>query len=314
MRIVFMGTPDFAVPCLEALLNAGYTVCGVVTQPDRPKGRKREMTPPPVKVIALANGIPVYQPESLKEQGAIEPIRAWQPDLIVTAAFGQILPVELLQLPVNRCINVHASLLPKYRGGAPIQHSIIDGESESGVTIMYMERGLDTGDMLAQSKVEITEFDDNGTMHQKLSLCGAQLLLDMLPKLLRGELHPVPQDHEKASYAKNISRADERINWNHTSSQIWNRVRGLHPWPIAFSMIQEEVFKIWQAEQIDDTSIEFSDVVPGTIIRCDETGIVVRTGDGVISLKVIQPAGKKAMPASEYVRGRHVQPGTIFQN
>jgi methionyl-tRNA formyltransferase len=312
MNIVFMGTPAFAVPCLEALLQAGYTVSGVVSQPDRPKGRKRELTPPPVKAAAEAHGLPVYQPESLKVEGAFEPIQAWQPDLIVTAAYGQLLPVELLDLPKFRCINVHASLLPKYRGGAPIQHAIMNGEPFSGVTIMYMERGLDTGDMLAQTQVEITANDDNGTMHEKLSAAGAQLLIEMLPAFLRGEIVPEPQDQSLATFAKNIQRADERIDWSHSTVRICNHVRGLHPWPIAFTMCEGELYKILKAEAVCEISPQECNVAAGTIIRCDAAGIVVRSGDGAVLITVIQPAGKRAMPVSDYIRGKHLLPGAIF--
>lgn len=313
MNIVFMGTPAFAVPCLEALLQAGYTVRGVVSQPDRPKGRKRELTPPPVKVAAEAHGIPVYQPESLKIPEALEPICAWQPELIVTAAYGQILPEALLNMPKYRCINVHASLLPKYRGGAPIQHAIMAGETFSGVTIMYMERGLDTGDMLAQTKLEITATDDNGTMHDKLSAAGARLLVEMLPAFLRGELIAEPQDASLATFARNIQREDERIDWSQTTLQICNQVRGLHPWPIAFTMCDGELYKIYKVEALDKLSPLHEGMAAGTIIGCDATGIVVRSGDGAVRITIIQPAGKKAMPVADYVRGKHLQAGTIFE-
>lgn len=313
MRIVFMGTPAFAVPSLQALIDSSHEVIGVVTQPDRPKGRKKQLTPPPVKELAGQHGIPVYQPESLKAEGALELIREWRPELIVTAAYGQLLPVELLELPPHRCINIHASLLPKYRGGAPIQHAIINGERTTGVTIMYMEKGLDTGDMLARVQVPIEDADDNGTMHEKLSIAGAQLLTNTLPELLSGRLTPVPQNHQDATIARNISRSDEQINWQRTSIECRNLIRGLHPWPIAYTTAGQEIFKVWQAEIWSELTEEERLASPGTLLRVMPNGLLVKTGDGGLLLTVVQPAGKKAMPVSEYVRGKHLPVGTVFQ-
>jgi methionyl-tRNA formyltransferase len=310
MNIVFMGTPEFAVPCLQALIEANYQVVGVVTQPDRPKGRKRELTPPPVKVIANDFAIPVYQPESLRTEGALAPIFAWQPDIIVTVAYGQILPESLLNFPKHRCINVHASLLPKYRGGAPIQHAIMNGEQQTGVTIMYMEKGLDTGDMLANVVVPILAEDDNGSMHMKLSEAGANLLIETLPALLAGQLSAVPQEHHKSSFARNITREDERIDWQRPAEQLYNQVRGLHPWPIAHTHVNDEVFKIWKCRWSKD---HLDSAAPGTLVRLESDGMFVQTGDGTLILEVIQPAGKKALSVSDYIRGNHLTVGTIFQ-
>ena len=225
-RVVFMGTPDFSVPVLETIIREGYEVVGVVTQPDRPVGRKRILTPTPVKQKAMEHGIPVFQPEKIKED--YDQVLAWNPDLIVTAAFGQIIPKILLDAPKHGCINVHASLLPKYRGGAPIHKAIIDGETETGVTIMYMDVKMDTGDMISKVVVPIGEKDHTGSMFEKLSVAGAELLKETLPKLLAGEIEATPQNHEEATFAWNIKREDERIDWYKPATTLYNQVRGLH--------------------------------------------------------------------------------------
>lgn len=319
-RILFMGTPDFSVPSLLTLLDEGYDVVGVVTQPDRPKGRKRTLTPPPVKSAAIARGLPVFQPEKVRSSDAIEHIRALQPDLIVTAAYGQILPKAILELPQHRCINVHASLLPKYRGGAPIHRAIIDGQSVTGVTIMYMEEGLDTGDMISKVEVEIGEEDTTGSLHDKLSIAGAALLRDTLPDLLAGKLKAVKQEEREATYAPNISREDERIDWNAPSRDIHNRVRGLHPWPVAYTTLHGEVFKVW-ATKLSETAGNGGSVetdhretgrIPGTVLACGNSGIEVATQDGSIWLTEVQPAGKRSMPASEFVKGGRLSVGEVL--
>jgi methionyl-tRNA formyltransferase len=300
MKIVFMGTPDFAVPCLEKLIHAGYQVIEVLTQPDRPKGRKKELTPPPVKVAAVKLGIPVFQPEKLKEKDAVDHVLSLNPDLIVTAAYGQILPSSIIHLPKYGCINVHASLLPKYRGGAPIHQSIIDGERETGVTIMYMVEKLDAGDILTQVKVPITLTDTVGTVHDKLSAAGSDLLLETLPKLQRGELQPKQQDESLVTFARNIQRKDELIDWNKTAGEIYNQIRGLNPWPVAFAMLFGEVFKIWWATVLDETK---TTAEPGTILRISTEGIDVACGTGILRLLDVQPAGKRKLSVSDYVRG-----------
>ncbi|MBP1930722.1 methionyl-tRNA formyltransferase [Ammoniphilus resinae] len=301
MQIVFMGTPDFAVPCLEQLISNGYSVTEVVTQPDRPKGRKKEMTPPPVKVAALKYQIPVFQPEKLRDQEAVEHILSLKPDLIVTAAYGQILPKEIIQLPKYGCINVHASLLPKYRGGAPIHKSIIDGETETGVTIMYMVEKLDAGDILTQVKVPIESTDTVGTVHDKLAEVGSGLLLETIPRLIKGELNPIKQDETKVSFAWNIKREDEKINWNKPAWEIYNQIRGLNPWPVAYTLLNEDVFKVWWADIIDLE--KKSEDRPGTILEVSSDGIEVACGKGILRLLEVQPAGKKKLSASDFVRG-----------
>lgn len=299
-KIVFMGTPDFSVPVLRRLIEDGYEVVGVVTQPDRPVGRKRVLTPPPVKVEALKHNIPVLQPEKIRLPEETEKVLALKPDLIVTAAFGQILPTDILEAPKFGCINVHASLLPELRGGAPIHYSIIQGKSETGVTIMYMVEKLDAGDMLSRVVVPIEEKDHVGTLHDKLSIAGANLLSETIPSLLKGELTAEKQDESKVSFAKNIKREEERINWSKTGEEIYNHIRGLHPWPVAYTTLNGEVLKVWWGEKAntDHTS------TPGEIIEVLNDGILVTTGNQTaIKLIDIQPAGKKRMEAKQYING-----------
>jgi len=303
-----MGTPDFAVPSLRTLLADGFDVVGVVTQPDRPKGRKRVLTPPPVKDEALKHGIPVFQPEKLRSPEAIEAVRAMAPDLIVTAAYGQILPKSILELPKHRCINVHASLLPKYRGGAPIHHAVMRGESVTGVTIMYMEAGLDTGDMLAKVELPITDDDTTGTLFEKLSIAGAELLHNTLPELLAGRLVAEPQREEDAVYSPNVSRTDEEIDWSRSARAIFNHVRGLNPFPGAYTWWNGDVFKIWRCREFEGGGA----AEPGTVSAVTGEGIVVQTGNGKVLLTEIQPAGKKAMPAADFARGGSIAAGERF--
>ncbi|GIO06418.1 methionyl-tRNA formyltransferase [Brevibacillus reuszeri] len=299
-RILFMGTPDFAVASLEALLEAGYNVIGVVTQPDRPVGRKQVLTPPPVKEAALRHGLPVLQPEKIKVEEALEEVLALSPDLIVTAAYGQILPKRLLDAPKHGCINVHASLLPKYRGGAPIHKSIVEGEKESGVTIMYMVEALDAGDMLSKVVVPIEERDTVGLLHDKLAAAGSALLLETIPQLLAGSIEAQPQDHDEATFAPNIKRTDERIDWTRTAEQIYNQVRGLNPWPVAFTSYQGKVWKLWWVEKLVGQAAEKE---PGTIVAREEDGLIVACGDGAVKITELQPEGKKRMSALDFLRG-----------
>lgn len=313
MNIVFMGTPQFAVPSLEGLLREGYNVVGVVTQPDRPQGRKRILTPTPVKEAALKHGLPVLQPQRMRAPEAIEELAALQPDLIVTAAYGQILPKAVLELPKYGCLNVHGSLLPKYRGGAPIQRSIINGEKETGITLMYMAEGLDTGDMIAKSVVPIEDEDTAGTMFEKLSLAGAELLLKQLPLILDGRAERVPQNDEESTYAPNLSREDEKIDWSSTSRAVYDRVRGLVPYSGGYTLWNGEVFKVWAvAKPASGSGNPGGGQAPGTVLSLSERGIEVKTGDGSVLLTRVQPAGKKAMEASEFIRGGVMQSGTVL--
>jgi methionyl-tRNA formyltransferase len=299
-KIVFMGTPDFSVPILKRLIMDGYEVIAVVTQPDRPVGRKKILTAPPVKVEAQSHGIPVLQPEKIRHRDELDKILSLQPDLIVTAAFGQILPKELLDAPKLGCINVHASLLPELRGGAPIHYSIIQGKKETGITIMYMAEKLDAGDILTSVRIPIEEKDHVGTLHEKLSIAGANLLSESLPKLISGQLLGTPQDENLATFAPNIKREQEKINWYKSGEEIYNQIRGLHPWPVAYTEVEGEVMKVWWGEKYS-TDIKAE---PGTIISLEDDGIVVQTGN-LIAIKIteLQPSGKKRMSASQFLRG-----------
>ncbi|MDF2855682.1 MAG: methionyl-tRNA formyltransferase [Neobacillus sp.] len=299
-KVIFMGTPDFSVKVLQTVINDGFDVIGVVTQPDRPVGRKRVLTPPPVKVEAVKHGIPVYQPEKIRQQEEYEKIISLKPDLIITAAFGQILPKELLDAPVHGCINVHASLLPELRGGAPIHYAIIQGKKKTGITIMYMVEKLDAGDILTQVEVPITEDDNVGTLHEKLSVAGADLLSETLPRLLEGQITPIPQNNDEATFAYNIKREQEKIDWSKSGEEIYNHVRGLNPWPVAFTLLDGQVLKVWKTEKV--AGITGKD--PGTILKSEMDGIIVCTGnETAIRITELQPAGKTRMKSDVFFRG-----------
>lgn len=307
LRIVFMGTPDFAVPSLRALLEAGYNVVAVVTQPDRPVGRKKVMTPPSVKAEALRHGLTVLQPVKLRSPEAVQELASYEPDLIVTAAYGQILPKTVLELPKYGCINVHGSLLPKYRGGAPIQRAIMNGETETGVTIMYMAEGLDTGDMIASVTVPIGPDDDAGTMFERLSEAGAKLLIETLPKIVDGTAERIPQQEADATYAPNLIRDDERVDWSRSAADIYNQLRGLSPKPGIFTMWNGKVFKIWKAKR--PQSGMSGNAEPGTVLSIGEEGLEIAAGNGIFTATVVQPAGKKAMSVAEFARSGQMKPG-----
>ncbi len=298
-NIVFMGTPGFSVPVLEKLIEDGYHILAVVTQPDRPVGRKKVLTPPPVKEAALKHGLAVLQPEKLSKSSELNQIIGLNPDLIVTAAYGQLLPNELLEAPKYGCINVHASLLPELRGGAPIHYSILQGKKETGITIMYMAEKLDAGDIISQASVEIKETDNTGSLHDKLSEVGAKLLSETIPTILNGTSSRTPQDEEKATFAPNIRRTDEKIDWSRTGEELYNQVRGLYPWPVAYTTLSGSIVKVWKAEKIQGKEGQ-----PGTILALEDDGIIVATGSD-IALKIteLQPAGKKRMIARDYLRG-----------
>lgn len=293
-----MGTPDFSVPVLRNLVEAGYQISLVVTQPDRPKGRKGMLAAPPVKEEAIKQGIPVFQPEKLAAN--YEMILAENPDLIITAAYGQLLPKALLDAPRLGCINVHASLLPELRGGAPIHYSILQGKAETGITIMNMVEKLDAGDILTQAKVSI-ELDDNvGSLHDKLSELGATLLLETLPKLIKQEIIPSKQDDSLASFAPNITRELEKLDFNQDHLTVYNHIRGLNPWPVAFTTYENKIMKIWQAE-LDETNTRAK---PGEIIAVEANYFLVACGDQkCLKIIEIQPAGKRRMLVADYLRG-----------
>ncbi|MEK3767554.1 methionyl-tRNA formyltransferase [Paenibacillus sp. FSL R5-0887] len=310
MKIVFMGTPAFAVPSLQMLVDEGYEVVAVITQPDRPQGRKKILAPSPVKEAALALGLPVLQPERMRRPEAVAELAVYEPDLIVTAAYGQILPKAVLDLPRNGCVNVHGSLLPKYRGGAPIQRSIINGEKVTGVTLMYMAEGLDTGDMISRVEVAIEAEDTSGTLFEKLSLAGRDLLKSEMPRLVSGKVQAVQQDDSEATYAPNLNREDERLDWNASSRDNYNRIRGLVPFSGAFTLWNGETFKAWASKLPEEQKA--SDSAPGTVLSVTEQGVEVKTGDGSLLLTTVQPAGKKAMSAADFSRGAVMKPGTVL--
>lgn len=299
-KVVFMGTPAFSVPILEGLIEAGYTIQAVVTQPDRPVGRKKIITPTPVKEAAVKHNIKVLQPEKISGSPEMAEIIDMKPDIIVTAAFGQFLPEKLLQAPLHGAVNVHASLLPKYRGGAPVHYAIMEGEQETGVTIMEMIKKMDAGGIYAQGHLPITSQDDVGIMFDKLSLLGKELLLDNLQKILSGELKPVPQDESQATFSPNISRDQEAIDWEKTATQIDQTVRGLRPWPIAFTTYQGARWKIWRTAVLLNSTTE----LPGTIIKKDKKSLWISCGQGtIIALEELQPAGKSKQEIQEFVNG-----------
>lgn len=309
-KILFMGTPDFSVPVLRQIINDGYEIIGVVTQPDRPVGRKKLLTPPPVKVEAIKYGIPVLQPEKIRQKEELDKILTLHPDLIVTAAFGQILPKELLEAPKYGCINVHASLLPELRGGAPIHYALLQGKKKTGITIMYMAEKLDAGDIIKQVEVPISEEDTLGTLHDKLSAAGAKLLSETLPLLLAGKLAAIPQEEDHATFAPTIKRDQEKIDWTKTGEEIFNHIRALNPHPGAYTLLEGKILKLWQAEK---TSVQPA-AEPGTIVEMDSSGITVAAGrHTAILLKELQPSGKKKMPVAAFLRGAGSNLSTGFK-
>ena len=307
MKLVFMGTPDFAVPCLEELINAGHEIIGVFTQPDKPVGRKRVMTPPPVKVCAGKNGITVYQPDSVRTEEALSLMKELNPDCVVVVAYGKIIPSEMLKLPKFGFVNVHGSLLPKYRGAAPIQWSIIDGETKTGVTTMQMDDGIDTGDMLEVSETEIGENETAGELFDRLAEMGGKLIVSTLSKLEKGELTPIPQDHEKSNYAKIISKEMALIDFNMSAENVFNLIRGFNPWPIAYTIIGNKRLKVFAAEKIGSVNGK-----AGEVVSSDGT-LTVAFGDGNgLKFTDVQLEGSKKMSATEMLKGRPIGKGTVL--
>lgn len=316
MRLVFMGTPDFSVPSLRALVQGGHEVVGVFTQPDRPSGRGKKLKPSPVKVAAEELGLAIFQPEKIKEQAAIHQLEALAPDCIIVVAYGQILSREILQLPTKGCINVHASLLPVYRGAAPIHWAVMRGEIRTGVTTMLMDEGLDTGDMLLKREVLITDEATTGELHDELAAIGGELLIETLDQLEVGTLIATPQSGP-SNYAPLLKREHEGLDWSRRAVDLHNQVRGLNPWPGAFATFRGENLKIWRSTPLprtnESTETEtFSEVAtaePGQILQVLEDRLVIQTGDGFLQILEVQPAGKRAMPARDFFNGRHGQIG-----
>ena len=309
MKTVFMGTPDFSVGTLEAILEAGHEVAAVVTQPDNPKGRGKAMQATPVKEAALAHGLTVFQPTRIREPGFQEELKKINPDVIVVVAFGQIIPQTILELPRYGCINVHASLLPCYRGAAPIQWAVINGDEVSGVTIMRMDAGLDTGDMLSKVEVPLAADETGGSLFDKLSEAGARQLVLTLAELERGTLQPEKQPEESPTeYARMITKADGEIDWTKDAVTLERLIRGLNPWPSAFTHLEGKTLKIWKASVRELDSKETA----GTVISSGKDGLIVQTGQGQLQILELQLEGKKRMETDAFLRGYSVQEGTVL--
>ena len=308
MKVIFMGTPDFAVGTLEALIEAGHEVVLAVTQPDKPKGRGKEMQYTPVKECALKHAIPEFQPRRVREPECIEELRKYDADIMVVVAFGQILPKEILEMCTYGCVNVHASLLPKYRGSAPIQWAIIDGEEVTGVTTMQMDEGLDTGDMLLKTEIPVEPKETGGSLFDKLAQAGAKLCVETLEALQNGTVTPIPQGETTTAYAKMLDKQLGDINWNKTAVEIERLIRGLTPWPSAYTNWNEKVMKIWDAE-VSDIDVEMEDAKPGTIVKVEKDAFYVQTGEGLLKVCELQIPGKKRMDAGAFLRGYQVKVG-----
>ena len=304
MKLVFMGTPDFAVPSLRALVEAGHEIAGVFTQPDKPKNRGMKLQPTPVKEYALTVDLPVYQPASLRDGEALAVLKELAPELIVVAAYGKILPEEILTLPPLGCVNVHSSLLPKYRGAAPINWAILDGEEETGVTIMYMAKGLDTGDIISQEKTPIDINEDAQSLHDRLADIGAKLLVRTLPELAAGTAGRTAQDDSLSCYASMLSREQSPMDWNRTARQLHDQVRGLAPWPSATAEIDGVRCKIWKTTLTGESTGK----APGSVVQADKKALKIACGDGqVLRIDELQPDGKKRMAATAFLLGHPIQ-------
>ena len=312
MRVIFMGTPDFSVGTLEALVSAGHEVCLAVTQPDKPKGRGKEMQFPPVKEAAISHGIPVYQPRRIRERECVEELRKYNADVMVVIAFGQILPKEILEMTPYGCINVHASLLPKYRGAAPIQWSIINGESVTGVTTMQMDEGLDTGDMIMKREVPIAEDETGESLHDKLAQAGAELCVETLKALEDHTAVFEKQGESPTAYAKMLTKEMGNIDWNNSAVQIERLVRGLNSWPSAYTHWNGKVMKIWKAKAESTQPDSGPAVSTGVVTEVGKDYFTVSTGDGILRVYEIQIPGKKRMETGAFLRGYAMEPGTLL--
>ena len=307
LRTVFMGTPDFALQTLQGLIDAGCKMVGVYTQPDRPKGRGKQLAAPPVKELAQKYDIPVYQPLKLRQSEAVAELEALAPDLIVVVAYGQILPKRVLEIPAHGCINVHASLLPKYRGAAPINKAIIDGETETGITTMYMDVGLDTGDMLVKKALSIGPEETAGELHDRLASLGRETMEETLRQLCAGTLQREVQDDEQSTYASLMKKEDGRIDWSRSAQEIHNHVRGLDPWPGAYTTINGELLKL------AETRPEAAEGLPGNVIAADKNGVCVACGSGSLRIQQLQLAGRKRLAAADFLRGCPLEAGAMME-
>lgn len=310
MKVIFMGTPDFSVGTLEALIEAGHEVALVVTQPDKPKGRGGKMQYTPVKEVAVAHNIPVYQPKRIREPECIEELRKYNADIMVVIAFGQILPKEILEMTPYGCVNVHASLLPSYRGAAPIQWAVINGEKVSGVTTMQMNEGLDTGDMLLKVEIPLDEKETGGSLHDKLAEAGARLCVETLDALKAGTVTPEKQGDSPTAYAKMLDKHMGKIDWKMSAKEIERLIRGLNPWPSAYTRWNEndKGMKIWEAEVAEGQT----DKAAGTVVEVAKDGFFVQTGDGLLKITALQIPGKKRMDAAAFLRGYQMETGRVL--
>lgn len=306
MKVVFMGTPDFAVETLREILLAGHEVAAVVTQPDKPKGRGKELSMSPVKEFAKANGLTVWQPLKARDEAFIGQIRQIAPDVIVVVAFGQILPDSILTMPKYGCVNVHASLLPKYRGASPIQWAVIDGEKESGVTTMLMDTGVDTGDMLLQKSVPLSEKETGGSLFDKLSVIGAKLLVETLKGLEEGTIERTPQNHNEATHTKKIEKSLGKLDFCRPAKELECLIRGLNPWPSAYTQFHGKMLKIWDADVVCGGFAEYE---PGQVVSVDKTCFIVKCGEDALAVKELQLEGKKRMDTSAFLLGFKVEAG-----
>ncbi|MGB6067258.1 MAG: methionyl-tRNA formyltransferase [Desulfomonilaceae bacterium] len=307
LRVVFMGSPEFAVPTLHAL-NRQFRVTGVVTQPDKPKGRGRRTLPAAVKLSAIELGLPVVQPTSLSSPEIQAALEQWKPDVIVVAAYGKILPSRILSLPPMGCVNLHASLLPRYRGASPISAAILAGDNVTGVCTIVMNHGMDTGDVLLQKEIVIQEDDTAGTLHDRLMVAGADLVVETLERMAEDRIQSSPQDSGKATYTRLLSKEDGRIQWERDAVHLARLVRAMNPWPGAFFELSGEAVKIWEAAALDGTE------KPGSIVAVRPEGILVGTGKGVLLLRLVQAPGRKRVTGVEFARGRHLRPGDCFND
>lgn len=316
MRIVFMGTPDFAVGALEAVVQAGHQLCAVVTQPDKPKGRGKGIQMSPVKQCALKYGIPVFQPVKVRAPEAVEVLRGYGADVFVVAAFGQILTEEILSMPRYGCINIHASLLPKYRGASPIQWAILNGEKETGVTIMQMDKGIDTGDMLFKCTVPVAQRETGESLHDKLREAGAKLIAEALPRIEQGGFKPEKQKEEEATYVSLLSKSMGHMDWSEDAVTLDRLVRGLNPWPSAYTSYHGKVLKIWECEPVLEEEGDLREApegsMAGRIEKVARDAFYVRTGKGLLKVLQVQLEGKKRMPVKDFLLGYPLEEGNVL--
>ena len=310
MKVIIMGTPDFSVGILEAIIEAGHEVVLVVTQPDKPKGRGNTMQFPPVKECALSHNIEVFQPVKIRDTQNIEYLKNFQADIMIVAAFGQILPKSILDMPKYGCVNIHASLLPKYRGASPIQWAVINGDEISGVTAQRMDVGIDTGDMIAKREIRLAKDETGGSLFDKLADLGAKLCVETMDLIATGKASYTPQNHEAATHTALISKELGNIDWNKSAVEIERLIRGLNPWPSAYTKLDNKTFKIWKAEVLDDST----EYAAGCIVKVDKKNLVVQTGKGLLALKEVQLEGKKRMEVDAFLRGYEMEQGAFFHS